>query len=81
MSNRISKTLSEKMAVMSFVCACLIVAIHTTSRPLDDTWQWWVVALLGKEGVCRVAVPYFFLASVFFIAGHFGEDGWYGRER
>ena len=77
---RISEGLSRQMAVMSFVCACLIVGIHSTPSPDVGTWQWWVANLVGKEGICRIAVPWFFLASGFFLAGHFGEDGWWGRE-
>ena len=76
----ISKETSRRMAVMSFVCACMIVLIHCTPAPDKSTWQWWIANLLGANGLCRIAVPWFFLASGFFLAGHFGEDGWYGRE-
>ena len=31
-------------------------------------------------GICAIAVPFFFTASGFFLAGHFGEDGWFGQE-
>lgn len=77
---KISEELSRQMAAMSFICACLIVGIHSTPSPDVGTWQWWVANLIGKEGICRIAVPWFFLASGFFLAGHFGEDGWWGRE-
>ena len=35
--------------------------------------------MLGGDGLCRIAVPWFFIASGYFIAGRFGESGWYGR--
>ena len=76
----ISKETSRWMAVMSFACACLIALIHCTPAPDKSTWQWWVANLLGANGLCRIAVPWFFVASGFFLAGHFGEEGWYGRE-
>ena len=76
----ITEETSHRMAVMSFVCACLIVLIHCTPAPDKSTWQWWVANLLGANGLCRIAVPWFFVASGFFLAGHFDEDGWYGRE-
>lgn len=76
----ISKETSRRMAVMSFVCACMIVAIHCTPCPPLDSWQWWIANLLGADGLCRIAVPWFFVASGFFFAGHFGEDEWYGYE-
>ena len=75
----ISKETSRRMAVMSFVCACLIVLIHCTPAPDKSTWQWWVANLLGANGLCRIAVPWFFVASGFFLAGRFGESSWYSN--
>lgn len=75
----ISKETSRRMAVMSFVCACLIVLIHCTPAPDKSTWQWWVANLLGANGLCRIAVPWFFVASAFFLAGRFGETSWYSN--
>ena len=34
----------------------------------------------GCGGMTRVAVPYFFLAAGYFLAGHIGETGWWHRE-
>ena len=34
----------------------------------------------GCGGITSVAVPYFFLAAGYFLAGHFGEEGWWRRE-
>lgn len=31
-------------------------------------------------GICTIAVPFFFFASGFFLAGHTCEEGWYRRE-
>ena len=76
----ITQETSRRMAVMSFICVCMIVAIHCTPRPPLNSWQWWAVNLLGGDGFCRIAVPWFFVASGFFLAGHFDEDRWYGRE-
>ena len=77
---KITEELSRRMATMSFVCACLIVALHSTPRPDVQTWQWWFVGVVGKEGLCRIAVPWFFLASGFFLANHFGAESWYRQE-
>lgn len=65
---------------MSFICACMIVGIHCTPTPSLGSWQWWTVSIFGADGLCRIAVPWFFFASGFFLAGHFGEEGWYTRE-
>ena len=32
---------------------------------------------MGANGFCRIAVPWFFVASGFFLAGHYGERNWY----
>ena len=75
----IDKELSRRMSVMSFICACMIVLIHCTPHPNNGSWQWWVINLLGGDGLCRIAVPWFFLASGFFLGGCFNEEGWYKR--
>ena len=75
----IDKELSRQMSVMSFICACMIVLIHCTPCPSIGTWQYWFVNLLGADGLCRIAVPWFFLASGFYLAGHLNEHGWYKK--
>ena len=57
--------LSAKFANMGFVCACLVVCIHSGN-------------FLGS--LTRVAVPFFFLCSGYMLARHVAETGWYGRE-
>ena len=76
----VSPELSRRLRVFGFVSALLIVLIHSTPNPAVGTWQWWVAELLGRDGLCRIAVPYFFLASGFFLAGHINEEGWWRRE-
>lgn len=72
MVNRVSSSVSNKIRNMSFVCACLVVLIHITRHVARDSGAWWLFAI-GSESVCRIAVPFFFLVSGFFIAGHFDE--------
>ena len=76
----VSPELSQRLRVFGFVGALLIVLIHSTPNPALGTWQWWVAELLGRDGLCRIAVPYFFLAGGFFLAGHVCEEGWWRRE-
>lgn len=76
----ITSDLSAKMANMSSLCACMIVVFHATPAPEMGTFAWWVCHLLGREGVCKIAVPWFFVASGFLLAGHVGEEGWWRRE-
>lgn len=76
----VSPELSRRLRVFGFVSALLIVLIHSTPNPSLGTWQWWIAELLGRDGLCRIAVPYFFLTSGFFLAGHVCEEGWWRRE-
>lgn len=71
--------LSLQFRRMSILCACLVVLIHSTVAPALGSWQWWIAFLVGKEGVCRIAVPFFFLAAGFFLAGRVDESEWYKR--
>ncbi len=80
MQDKIPRSLSERFAVMSLLCACMIVFFHATPAPEMGSFNWWFFQLLGREGLCSIAVPYFFVCSGFFLAGHYGEDAWWGRE-
>ncbi len=65
---------------MSFVCACMIVLFHATPAPEAGTWMWWACRIFGREGICSMAVPFFFLASGFFVAGYLGGLGEWRNE-
>lgn len=73
---KISQELSDKIANMSFVCACLVVMIHTpfSVGTIDQFVKYWI-----GGGVASAAVPIFFIISGFFLGQHINEDGWYGR--
>lgn len=68
---RIDENMSHRLANMSFVCACLIVLLHCTPAPVPGSWAWWVCHLFGREGWCVLAVPYFFFAAGFLLAGKY----------
>ena len=57
---------------MAFVCTVIVVAMHSPgARRIFN------LEFLGS-GAVLIAVPYFFLASGFFLAGHiFNENNWY----
>ena len=65
---------SERIRAISFVCALMVVAIHCTSIP-KDWWRGtldmpcWIVVLqtFGTDTVVRLAVPWFFVISGFFL--------------
>ena len=75
--NQMDQSLSERFANMALLCAMLVVFIHLP-KPSGASAQW-IWAYLS-HGIAKVAVPFFFVAAGFFLAGKFDEKGWYGRE-
>jgi len=80
MGQRISSSLSERFAAMSLFCACLIVFFHATPAPDKGSFNWWFFHIFGREGICCIAVPYFFACSGYFLAGHYGDEKWWLNE-
>ena len=75
----ISEANSQKIKNMSVVCALLVVTIHV-GWPKDEVCFTWFVNELVQHGVARIAVPFFFVVSGFFISAHFSERGWWKVE-
>lgn len=63
---------------MSFLCACLVVAIHVKWVENDSVCRGF--SYLFKQTYSNIAVPFFFIASGYFIAGHVDDAGWWKRE-
>ena len=79
---KISQELSNKFANMSFVCACLVVLIHCYLPSPKGSAIWWFTETIGggarwTGGLVRIAVPFFFLASGFFLAGETDRPNWW----
>lgn len=64
---------------MKALCALMVVAIHVKTVAPVGSLMWYVNCFLN-EGLCRVAVPFFFVASGYFLARHFSEVGLWRRE-
>ena len=58
----------------------MIVFFHATPAPDKGSFNWWFFHLFGREGICCIAVPYFFACSGFFLAGHVSEPSWWTHE-
>ena len=76
----VSEELSCKFKNMAIVCAILVVFIHIPLGRLESGSVLWVFDMLVRWGIAQIAVPFFFVASGYFLAGHIGEDGWWKRE-
>lgn len=58
---------SNKFRNMSVLCALFVVIIHCRPEFEHGCLAWYVKEVL-ENGICEMAVPFFFLASGFFIA-------------
>lgn len=70
-------SLSSKISNMGFFCACLVVLIHVPRA--DGEFAWWMNHFV-QMGICKIAVPFFFIVSGYFLSKHFDEVGWWKRE-
>ena len=65
------------MSKLGFVAAVLVVMIHAdVQEGCPESVR--MVKDLVVGGVCGLAVPFFFAVSGYLLAGHVGEDGWWG---
>ncbi len=76
----IDQKLSHKMANMGFVGACLVVSLHVSQQLQVEGVFGKVAGYISNKGLGNCAVPFFFIASGFFLAGHMGEHGWWRSE-
>ena len=72
----INPRLSQKIANTSFVCACLIVCMHS---PLSNSHQWFIEWFITRA-LAQIAVPVFFIISGLMLARHCTEAGWWIKE-
>ena len=71
---KIAPDISAKISNMGIICAFMVLFIHLPkSSPTSYVYT------IFSHGLCEIAVPFFFAASGYLLAGHFNEDGWYGR--
>ncbi len=66
----------NKIEVMSFICACLVVFIHSSFYPTEK-YSWGIYFI--KNGIATTAVPFFFFISGFFLGFHVDEKCWYRK--
>ena len=76
MSQTITTELSQKIKNMSFICSIFVVIIHVWAPKIGSP-AWWFFSLTS---VRCIAVPWFFLASGYFLAGHVEDSNWWRVE-
>ena len=78
---RMTKENSLRIDFLKFVCAILVVAIHTPF-PKGEVWSCsWILCHIFSKLTC-VAVPFFFLCSGYFLAKHLDtQQNWWRAVR
>ena len=74
-----TKETSQKIKNMGFICALFVVSIHINWHTDESQLLWWGRQLIC-EGFARIAVPFFFVVSGYFLAAHFDEANWWKCE-
>ena len=64
---------------MSIICAILVVTIHV-GWPKDNICATWFINEVIANGIARIAVPFFFVVSGFFLSAHFEDERWWQNE-
>ena len=66
----ISQASSLKLSRLSFVATIMVVFLHSYDNALatsrDGSFAWWLQEFVS-QGICRVAVPYFFAVFGFML--------------
>ena len=71
-TTHISDAISAKIANMGIFCALLVLFIHLPHGIGKNS-----IYVYFSHGWGKIAVPFFFTASGYLLAGHIGEDKWY----
>ena len=75
----ISSENSQRIKNMSIICAMLVVTIHV-DWPHDVFSFTWLINEFIRDGIAKIAVPFFFVVSGFFLSRHMDDPCWYGTE-
>ena len=71
-----NSTMNTRISAMKLLCAFMVVVIHSQFYTEGGSW----LKEFLMYGLCRIAVPFFFVVSGYFLAKHMSENGWWLRE-
>lgn len=72
--------ISARFANMSFISALMVIMIHILNRNIMPGSAVHYFSFVMHDGVCRVAVPFFFLAAGYFVARHLNDENYWKNE-
>lgn len=75
----VGKDVSSKISNMSLWCSVLVISIHCGWYTVEGRTAW-LLDRIFAQGYSRIAVPFFFAASGYFLAGHADEESWWKAE-
>lgn len=70
---------SRRISEMGLLCSFLVVFVHCAFGLERESTAWWFYRYIGS-GVAKIAVPFFFVVSGYFLGKHVGEENWWRRE-
>lgn len=76
---QVTKEVSSKIVNMSLWGALLVISIHC-GFSTSEGGVCWLVHQVFSGGYSRIAVPFFFLVSGYFLAAHISDKGWWKME-
>lgn len=76
--SKLTTAASNRISFMKLICAFMVVVIHSQLANVNLVNHW--VREFLMYGVCRVAVPFFFLSSGYFLARHVSDAPWWRSE-
>ena len=78
MPREVTPETSARITNMSLLCALLVIMIHMPPTLVPNVDAGLLIQVMRR--VTAVAVPFFFTAAGYFLAGHTHESSWYRRE-
>lgn len=73
----LSPVMSQRISLMKLICAFMVAVVHSQLANVNIVNYWVREGVM--YGLCRVAVPFFFLSSGYFLSRHISDEDWWSN--